>query len=173
MSRGIDREAVIRDLSVEVRRYQNAQDAFDDAAAERLGINRTDQRCMDILDLNGQMTAGQLAAESGLSTGAVTTLLDRMERAGYVQRVRDTVDRRRVLVELTDEARKRAWEIWGPIAEEANEGWARFSDEQLVFLRDFLVGSQEFLARHLERIKAEPATSFPASRGVKGETERD
>jgi DNA-binding MarR family transcriptional regulator len=157
LSRGIDREAVIRDLSVEVRRYQNAQDAFDDAAAERLGINRTDQRCMDILDLNGQMTAGRLAAESGLSTGAVTTLLDRMERAGYVQRVRDTVDRRRVLVELTDEARKRAWEIWGPIAEEANEGWGRFSDEQLVFLRDFLVGSQEFLARHLERIKSEPA----------------
>ena len=153
MSRGIDREELIRDLNVEVRRYQNAQDAFDDAAAERLGINRTDQRCMDILDLNGQMTAGQLAAESGLSTGAVTTLLDRLERAGYVRRVRDTVDRRRVLVELTDEARKRAWEIWGPIAAEANEGWGNVSDEQLLFLRDFLVGSQEFLARHLERIK--------------------
>jgi DNA-binding MarR family transcriptional regulator len=161
---------VIRDLSVEVRRYQNAQDAFDDAAAERLGINRTDQRCMDILDLNGQMTAGQLAAESGLSTGAVTTLLDRMERAGYVQRVRDTVDRRRVLVELTDEARKRAWEIWGPIAAEADEGWGRFSDEQLVFLRDFLVGSQEFLARHLARIKAEPAASPATPRRPKGKT---
>jgi DNA-binding MarR family transcriptional regulator len=147
---------VIRDLSVEVRRYQNAQDAFDDAAAERLGINRTDQRCLDIVDLHGQITAGQLAKESGLSTGAVTTLLDRLERAGYVRRVRDTVDRRRVLVELTDEARKRAWEIWGPIAEEANEGWGTYSDEQLVFLRDFLVGSQEFLARHLARIKGEP-----------------
>jgi hypothetical protein len=47
LSRGIDREELIRDLNVEVRRYQNAQDAFDDAAAERLGINRTDQRCMD------------------------------------------------------------------------------------------------------------------------------
>jgi DNA-binding MarR family transcriptional regulator len=158
VSRGIDRAGLIRDLNVEIRRYQNAQDEFDDAASERLGINRTDQRCMDILDLNGQMTAGQLAVESGLSTGAVTTLLDRLERAGYVRRVRDTVDRRRVLVELTDEARKRAWEIWGPIAEEANEGWANVSDEQLLFLRDFLVGSQEFLARHLERIrKATPA----------------
>jgi DNA-binding MarR family transcriptional regulator len=165
LSRGIEREELIRDLNVEVRRYQNAQDAFDDAAAERLGINRTDQRCMDILDLNGQMTAGQLAAESGLSTGAVTTLLDRLERAGYVRRVRDTVDRRRVLVELTDEARKRAWEIWGPIAEEANDGWANVSDEQLLFLREFLVGSQEFLARHLERIKNEPSARSARRRG--------
>lgn len=162
MSREIDREKLIGELNVEIRRYQNAQDAFDDAASQRLGINRTDQRCLDILDLNGQMTAGRLAAESGLSTGAVTTLLDRLEQKGYVRRVRDTVDRRRVLVELTEEARERAAEIWGPIAEEASDGWANVSDAQLLFLRDFLIGSQEFLARHLERIKAEPAARRPA-----------
>jgi DNA-binding MarR family transcriptional regulator len=170
LSRGIDREALIGELNVEIRRYQNAQDEFDDAASQRLGINRTDQRCLDILDLNGQMTAGRLAAESGLSTGAVTTLLDRLEQKGYVRRVRDTVDRRRVLVELTDEARERAAEIWGPIAEEASEGWGSVSDEQLLFLRDFLTGSRAFLARHLARIKAEPAKPPAATRGPKEKT---
>jgi len=153
MSREPDRRALLEELTLEIRRYQNAQDEFDDAASRRLGINRTDQRCMDIIDLHGRLTAGQLAAESGLSTGAVTTLLDRLEKVGYVRRVRDTVDRRRVLVELTDEARRRAEEIWGPIAMEAAEGFAGYSDDELAFLRDFLVGSQEFLARHLARIR--------------------
>ncbi len=149
----------MEELNLEVRRYQNAQDEFDDAASARLGINRTDQRCLDILDMHGQMTAGQLAAESGLSTGAVTTLLDRLERAGYVQRVRDTVDRRRVLVEMTDEARARAWEIWGPIAEEANAWMKNYSDAELVFLLGFLKGSQEFLARHRARITKKPSAA--------------
>ena len=133
--------------------YQNAQDAFDDAASRLLGINRTDQRCMDIIDLNGSITAGQLASEAGLSTGAVTTVLDRMERAGLVRRVRDTQDRRRVLVELTDDARRRAWEIWGPIATEADGYYAGYSEEQLSFLLDFLQRAQEFLARHRARVE--------------------
>jgi DNA-binding MarR family transcriptional regulator len=134
--------------------YQNAQDAFDDAASRVLGINRTDQRCMDIIDLNGSITAGQLASEAGLSTGAVTTVLDRMERAGLVRRLRDTQDRRRVLVELTDDARGRAWEIWGPIAAEADGYYAGYSEEQLNFLLDFLQRAQEFLARHRARVEA-------------------
>jgi len=133
--------------------YQNAQDAFDDAASRVLGINRTDQRCMDIIDLNGSIAAGQLASEAGLSTGAVTTVLDRMERAGLVRRVRDTQDRRRVLVELTDDARRRAWEIWGPIATEADGYYAGYSEEQLSFLLDFLQRAQEFLARHRARVE--------------------
>ena len=153
-----ERQALLAELNVEVRRYQNAQDEFDDAASTKLGINRTDQRCLDILDLNGQMTAGQLAAEAGLSTGAVTTLLDRLERVGYVRRVRDTVDRRRVLVEMTDEVRARAGKIWGPIAAEAADLYADKSDAELVFLRDFLVQGREFLSRHLSRIKDEPSS---------------
>ena len=140
---------------MEIRKYQTDQDVFDDVASARLGINRTDARCLDIVDRHGQVTAGQLAAEARLSTGAVTTVLDRLERAGLVRRVRDTVDRRRVLVELTDEARSRAWEIWGPIAAESAEQMDRFSDAELVFLRHFLALSIDLLARHLERIAPE------------------
>ena len=84
-----------------------------------------------------------------------------MERAGYVRRVRDTVDRRRVLVELTDEARRRALEIWGPIAEEAVAGLERYSDEELTLIVDFLRGGSEFLGRHLARIKALPPDELP------------
>jgi DNA-binding MarR family transcriptional regulator len=152
-----EREALVQELFAEIRAYQTDQDVFDDAASARLGINRTDERCLDIVDRYGRVTAGQLAADARLSTGAVTTVLDRLERAGLVRRVRDTADRRRVLVELTDEARNRAWEIWGPIAEDAAKQMDRFSDAELVFLREFLAASRELLARHLERITSEPA----------------
>jgi DNA-binding MarR family transcriptional regulator len=103
----------MQELGLEIRRHQNAQDLFDEAACAHLGINRSDGRALDILDQHGRLTAGRLAAESGLSSGAITTLLDRLERAGYVRRLRDEGDRRRVLVELTDLAHERASEIWG------------------------------------------------------------
>ena len=154
---------LLEEIGLEVRTYQNAQDAFDEGACERLGINRSDGRALDIIDRHGQMTAGELAKESGLSTGAITTLLDRLERAGYVRRVRDDVDRRRVLVELTEEARRRTWEIWGPIAEASMSGLARYSNEELLFIRDFLRSSREFLSEHLERVKTLPATPKPSS----------
>ncbi|HSJ74379.1 MAG TPA: MarR family transcriptional regulator [Miltoncostaeaceae bacterium] len=145
---------LIAEVGVEVRRHQNAQDAFDDVASVVLGINRTDLRCMDIVDQAGPITAGALARESGLSSGAATTVIDRLEAAGYVRRVRDTVDRRRVLVELTDEARRRASEVWGPIAEEAGRMFAAYDEAQLRVLRDFLRDAVEFLDRHRERVSS-------------------
>jgi DNA-binding MarR family transcriptional regulator len=143
-------------LNVEVRRHQNAQDMFDEVACERLGINRSDGRCLDIIDLAGRISAGELARQSGLSTGAITTLVDRLERAGYVRRVRDTGDRRRVLVELTDELRVRAGVIWGPIADEAAAAFDRYSDAELELIVEFLHFGREFLAAHAERVRALP-----------------
>jgi DNA-binding MarR family transcriptional regulator len=147
-------EALIGELVSEIRRHQNAQDLFDDAACAYLGINRTDGRCLDILDQHGRMTAGALARASGLSSGAATTLIDRLERAGYVRRVRDTEDRRRVLVEMTDEARRRAWEVWGPIAEETGRIFDGYDDAQLALFRDFTRTARELLERHRERVRA-------------------
>jgi DNA-binding MarR family transcriptional regulator len=148
------REALIGSLFSEVRRHQNAQDLFDDAACAHLGINRTDGRSLDILDQHGRMTAGALARASGLTSGAVTALIDRLERAGYVRRVRDTEDRRRVLVEMTDEARRRAGEVWGPIAQEAGELLGAYDDDQLALIRDFTRVARESLERHRERVRA-------------------
>ena len=137
-----------------VRENQNAVDEVDEAVCRRLGVNRTDGRCMDILERTGRMTAGQLAAASGLTTGAVTTVLDRLERAGYVSRIRDTVDRRRVLVELTHEARRHAWEAYGPLAEGGRTLVERFSDEELIHVRDFFRDGTAFLLEQAARIRA-------------------
>jgi DNA-binding MarR family transcriptional regulator len=88
-----------------IRANQTATDVFDEALAAFLGINRTDGRCLDIIDRVGRVSAGQLANESGLTTGAVTAVIDRLEAAGYARRTRDTLDRRKVWIEVTDETR--------------------------------------------------------------------
>lgn len=83
--------------------HQVASDIFDDTVADFLGVNRTDARCLDLIGREGRLTAGQLAQSSGLTTGAVTIVIDRLSSAGYVRRVRDPDDRRKVYVETTRE----------------------------------------------------------------------
>lgn len=70
--------------------------------AEQMGVSATDYKCLDIaMRVDGPLTAGQIAKMSGLSTGAVTGVIDRLEKRGFVRRVRDPLDRRKVLVEVT------------------------------------------------------------------------
>lgn len=83
------------------RMNQQATHIFDDRVGEFLGVNRTDGGCLDIISRLHRVSAGQLAIESGLTTGAVTAVIDRLEAAGYVRRVRDPVDRRKIWVEPT------------------------------------------------------------------------
>lgn len=148
------RVAVIAALNAAVRGYQRATDAVDEAAAQQFGINRTDLRCLDLL-FDGPMSAGRLAEAINLSPAAMTALIDRLERKGYVRRVRDPADRRRVLVELTEQARVQAWQIYGPIAEEGDAGLARYTDEQLRLISNFLHEGQALAERHLERMSAQ------------------
>jgi DNA-binding MarR family transcriptional regulator len=152
------REKLIGEVAEAIRAYGSAQDLLDESAAERLGINRTDARVLDVLERSGQLAAGAIAEQSGLTTGAVTGLLDRLERAGYVRRIRDQQDRRRVLVELTPTARKLTLEVYGPIGAEGLRELERYSDQQLRLLCDHHQRGAEFLTRHATRLKAEAAT---------------
>lgn len=120
------------------RASQNRTQAFDDLAAERLGINLTDLRCIDVVERLGRPTAGAVAREARLSSGAMTAALDRLERAGYVRRGDDEHDRRVVRVELTGLARKRVTEIYGPMAEVWGRHMRRYTAEELRLLLRFL-----------------------------------
>jgi DNA-binding MarR family transcriptional regulator len=150
------REQLVAEVALEIRAFQTAVDALDEAVADRLGINRTDLRCLDLLERHGAMTAGELATASGLTTGAVTRLLDRVERIGYAQRVRDRADRRRVLVELTPLARDRVVELYGPIAQAGHTGLKRYTADQLQLLRDFLRGARALNEQRAERLRTQP-----------------
>src|ERR1700733_7842659 len=83
-----------------LRRAGAAMQLLGAASAERIGINVTDLNCLNLLALTGQMTAGELARETGLTTASITGVLDRLEEAGFVRRERDPKDRRRGIVNL-------------------------------------------------------------------------
>jgi DNA-binding MarR family transcriptional regulator len=148
------RKPLVGEASLEIRKYQTAVDRFDDAVVAFLGINRTDGRCLDILDQRGPSAAGELARECGLTTGAMTTLLDRLERLGYLRRVPHPSDRRRVIVELTDRSRARIEEIFGPLAKEGSAMLAKLSEDELILVRDVMRCGRELLERHLARVEA-------------------
>jgi DNA-binding MarR family transcriptional regulator len=148
------RKSAEEELMVEVRAWQSDQDVFDEEAARYLGLNRTDLRVLDITDQRGQITAGQLAREARLTTGAVTAVVDRLEKAGLMRRVRDESDRRRVLLELREENHRRAEPVWGPIAAEAQTFFDDFTVEQLRTITEFMRRSRAFNRRHTERVAA-------------------
>src|ERR671914_192740 len=97
------REELIRELAEESRKSTLDGVYFLQAVAERSGVNLTDMQCVAVLTQTGPITAGQLAEEMRLTTGAVTGVIDRMERAGYVRREKDPADGRRVIVRPVSE----------------------------------------------------------------------
>lgn len=154
MSNEMSREDLVRELGREMAEYQTAADALDDAVSDALGVNRTDSRCFGILVLRGPMTAGQLAEATGTSPGAMTTALDRLERAGFVRRTRDDGDRRRVVVEPTPEAARRYVDLYRPLEVDGAVESSSYTDGQLRVLIDFLRVNRELQERHAARVRA-------------------
>jgi DNA-binding MarR family transcriptional regulator len=151
MSRG-SRNSALAALNREVRGWQADQELFDSVVAELAGLNRTDWRCLDILGIRGPMTAGQLAEAAHLTTGAVTGVLDHLEAAGLVRRVRDSVDRRRVIVETTDEVERRAAPVYGPLLDENVKALSDFDADQLELITDFIRRQRGLLTKHTARL---------------------
>jgi DNA-binding MarR family transcriptional regulator len=142
------------ELGTESRAYQAAVDGLDEAVAVHLGINRTDLRCLDLLMQLGTATPGVLGAKLGLTTGSVTALLDRLAKLGYLTRSPDPTDRRKVIVSVTDETTAKAWQIYGPIAEEGAKSAEIYTEDELRLLIGFMKSARDFQDRHRERIQA-------------------
>jgi DNA-binding MarR family transcriptional regulator len=146
--RGATRAEIIEEFSRVGREHSDATVLFHATMASLLDLHPTDYKALGILERLGPMSAGEIARNSGLATASVTNLIDRLERKGFVRRVRDTTDRRRVLVApLVDRvtaARKRFASTHRSLARLVE----RYSDRDLAVITDFL-------ARNAERLRAE------------------
>ncbi|MFF4415796.1 MarR family winged helix-turn-helix transcriptional regulator [Streptosporangium sp. NPDC001559] len=129
---------VIGEIATELRRLQQSFDAFDEAAAARLRLNRTDLRCLDVVLAEGPVPAGALSLALKLSPAATTTVIDRLERAGMVTRSTDPENRRRVLVSATDAARSAEAEIFVPVGRAGARALGEYEPDQLAVILDFL-----------------------------------
>jgi DNA-binding MarR family transcriptional regulator len=156
----------VEELISEFRVSGNQDDAFDNLAAQQLGVNETDLHCLNIIENSGGLTAGELAIKAGLTTGAVTGVIDRLERAGFARRVPDPADRRRVKLEVTPKFYARAERIWRPVAEEWSTTLSRrFTAEELDRIIEFLRATNEVTRKHMERLRKAGRTRPPDKKG--------
>jgi DNA-binding MarR family transcriptional regulator len=146
----------VGEVAVRIRTLQQSFDAFDEAAAALLGLNRTDLRCLDLILAKDPMSAGELTRAAKLSPAATTTAIDRLERAGFVTRSRDAVNRRRVLVAATEAARAAEREVYGPLGEAGTSALQRYSEEQLAVINDFLETARQVQEEQTARLKGLP-----------------
>lgn len=153
------RQALILEAGNAMQAYQRSTQAFDDAVGRAIGLNPTDLRCLDWL-VDGPKAAGELSEGTGLSSAATTSLIDRLEHKGFVRRVRDPVDRRRVLVEMTEDGRARVGEYYGPIFADGSALFDDTTDKQLKQMRDWLIAARELTDRHRAKIDGRGDTTI-------------
>lgn len=147
-----DRTEVRREVGLLLRRLNVELDAVTQRFATEHGLNRTDVRAlvavMDAARRGEALTAGGLGAAVDLRSASVTALVDRLERVGHVRRVRDADDRRRVTLQLSDEARAAGAEHFGGLAADLVEAMRGYTDEEIAVVTRFLVEMTEVVTRH-------------------------
>lgn len=160
MSRGFQdkRALLLGELAQELRQFNGLGASFFRAASARTGMTVTDVQVIDILRSSGPMTAGQLAELTGLTTGAITGMLNRLEESGLVRRERDPEDGRRVIVSLA--ADRQEMRQIGPIFDSPGKAWeemaSHYDDEQIAFLLEFLKGSNAMFRNEIVRLREAP-----------------
>jgi len=147
------RAQLIEKLGSLITASQTETHAVDDAAAVQLGINQTDLRCLGIVLVHQPISASVLAERAGLSRGAMTTALDRLEKAGLVRRVDDPLDRRSVKVEATPSSKKAVGDIWEPIQADGLALLKRYGNEEIKLLNRFFDEYCSVQRTHAQRIR--------------------
>lgn len=142
-----DNDTLLRQLGEAVRRM-GAQSVLSGAAmAKHFGLHPTDLEVLDIVFLRETVTAGELAAATGLTSGSITALVDRLVEHGYVTRRRDPADRRRMLISVVRTATAPIEAAYEPQRIAMHALWSSFDDRTLQAVTGFLTRSTELLAR--------------------------
>jgi DNA-binding MarR family transcriptional regulator len=159
------REELLAALGGGFRRLSAAAILFHQAVADRLGLNITDHKCADILCQNGPMTAGDLAERTGLTTGAVTGVIDRLEKAGFVRRAKDPADRRRVIVEpFPERIEREVGPLFASMAQRAAEMCAGYTVRELAVILDFTSRASQVSYEETRKLREGGASGRGAAR---------
>jgi DNA-binding MarR family transcriptional regulator len=162
------RDAILEEFARVGREHSDATVLFHSTLAHQLDLHPTDYKALSILERLGALSAGQIARHSGLATASVTNLVDRLERKGFVRRVSDPRDRRRVMVEPIADRVTAARGLFASTRRSLARLVERYSDEDLVVIADFLSRNAERL--HAETTKVASPTAPSGSR--KSQTRR-
>jgi DNA-binding MarR family transcriptional regulator len=141
----MNREDVIQAINQKFREMSTETIMFHQAVADVLGLHITDHKGLDLIYRYGPMPAGRLAELTGLTTGAITGIIDRLEKAGYVRRVNDPRDRRITIIEPTRNKKleRKLEAIFTPISIRMHKLLSSYSNNELAFLFEVLTKSLE------------------------------
>jgi DNA-binding MarR family transcriptional regulator len=146
--------ANLQDRHLIFREYLDAVGLHGLAGAQAAGLNATEWYALSQVGLAGSLTSGELASRTGMSTGATTRLIDRLERAGYVRRTTDPADRRKVVVEQVPNATARIDEIVGPARHKITAILARYTPDQVDLLFDYFAHAAPAYREATEKIRS-------------------
>jgi DNA-binding MarR family transcriptional regulator len=135
---------------------------FSHAVAARAGIASSDLECLDIILLRGPATPGELAKATGLTSGAMTGVLDRLEKAGFVRRLRDTVDRRKVWITALPEAEREIAPMFQRLAAAIDSILADYDTATLATMVEFYGRTRRVLVEETAKLGASPPVTLPA-----------
>jgi DNA-binding MarR family transcriptional regulator len=152
----MSREDIIEAIDQKFREISTETIMFHQAVADVLGLHITDHKGLDLIYRYGPMPAGRLAELTGLTTGAVTGIIDRLEKDGYVRRVNDPKDRRKTIIEPTRNKKlERKLEIiFTPLSMRMHKLLSSYSDNELAFLIDVLTKSLEQSHEELMKLRS-------------------
>jgi DNA-binding MarR family transcriptional regulator len=151
------RAELMESLHQEMRETSARSVLFSQAVAARVGIHPTDLECLDVLSWTGPATAGRLAQITGLTTGAITGVIDRLEKAGFVRREADPSDRRRVIVHVEEIAEQRIGPLFDSMAKSATELLSSYTDEELAVILDFTIRANQLAQQETAKLREQAA----------------
>lgn len=154
MSTAKSRDVLMQELEEAMRRSSAQGVMYGQVVANMAGISNSDMECMDILNLEGRVTAGRLAEVTGLTTGAITGVVDRLEKAGYVRRERDESDRRKVFISVVEETAAEIGTFYVPMQEAMLKLWSGYTDDELRLLLRFANDGYKGVLEATEALKA-------------------
>ena len=112
---------------------------FNQKVAEELKLNVTDLQCLNLLDLQGELTPGELARCCGLTTGGATVVLDRLEKAGYLRREANPRDRRSLLIRPVKARVRKLQARYQSKSQSLGQALSAYTDRELELILDFVV----------------------------------
>jgi DNA-binding MarR family transcriptional regulator len=157
---------LVKQVGVAVRRMGAQSVLTSKAIADRFAINQSDLEVLDVIFLREQATAGQLADATGLSSGSVTALIDRLETAGYVERIDDPEDRRRVIVRVRHDAIAPIKSTYTTMQRKMFALWSTFAPAELEVIADFITRSTELTVACCKEIRTEAGPARPGARAA-------
>jgi DNA-binding MarR family transcriptional regulator len=150
----LKRKDLLERLSYQLGRELSARTImFHSVMAEKMGLSITEHKALDLLSRQGPITAGQLAEVTGLTTGAITGMVDRLEKGGFVRRVPDPHDRRKVRIETVVEKYEAMGSVFESLGQAMNDLLKSYDDKELAVIYDFMSRLPDVMETETKKLK--------------------